>query len=332
MVDKSTKEGDGQQDEELNVVEVDNLEDAAKEAEEAAKAAGEAKAAEAAAKAAGDDDDDDRLADSADDTDDEVVNQRNRERRRNRREMQRRARERKDAQLDELLQQNAQLAQRLAQIEAGHLTSTAATIESQYSAAQADIARAEAILAAAVEAGNGADTTEALRVRDAARDRANALREQYGRIQQTFESHQQQTQVVRPSESEDRKTQLGRAWIQANPWFKPDGSDEDSAITKVIDTQVLRDGYDPNTLEYWQELTRRVNERFEGPAKQQAAAPRKQAPPTGTNREHVPATTRNEVYVTPARKQAMIDAGVWDDPVARARYLKSYRDYDNSAR
>jgi hypothetical protein len=33
--------------------------------------------------------------------------------------------------------------------------------------------------------------------------------------------------------------------------------------------------------------------------------------------------------VTPERKQAMIEAGVWDDPVLRQRYLKAYQDYDN---
>lgn len=329
MVDKTEEKDDV-----INVVEVESLEAAAQaEQEAAAKAEEEAKAKEADPKgdADEDDDEDDRLADNSDDSDDDVVNQRNRERRRNRREMQRRARERKDQELAQLAQQNAQLAQRLAQLEGAHLSSTAHTIEQQFSAAQNEIARAEAVLAAAIEAGNGADTAEALRARDAARDRAMLLREQHGRISQTMESHQQREQQPRRV-AETNSTQYGRAWVQANPWFDPNGADEDSAITKAIDAQVLRDGYDPNTIDYWQELTRRVNERLEGPATPQKQAPRKQAPPTGTNREHVPNSTRNEVYVTPERKQAMIDAGVWDDPVARARYLKSYRDYDNSAR
>ena len=53
----------------------------------------------------------------------------------------------------------------------------------------------------------------------------------------------------------------------------------------------------------------------------------------GGSRENVPASTRKEVYVTPERKQAMIDAGAWEDPVKRARMLKAYQAYDrNSAR
>ena len=57
----------------------------------------------------------------------------------------------------------------------------------------------------------------------------------------------------------------------------------------------------------------------------------KTPPPTGGTREHAPASTKKEIYVTPERKQAMIDAGVWDDPIARQRYLKAYRDYDTGS-
>ena len=40
--------------------------------------------------------------------------------------------------------------------------------------------------------------------------------------------------------------------------------------------------------------------------------------------------TRNEVVVTPERKQAMMEAGAWDDPVARKRLLKAYQEYDRN--
>ena len=60
---------------------------------------------------------------------------------------------------------------------------------------------------------------------------------------------------------------------------------------------------------------------------------KKKAPPIGGTREHAPQSTRKEVSVTPERKQAMIDAGIWDDPVRRAKQIKAYQAYDrNSAR
>ncbi len=40
---------------------------------------------------------------------------------------------------------------------------------------------------------------------------------------------------------------------------------------------------------------------------------------------------KNEVYISAERKEAMIEAGVWDDPVLRNKYLKSYADYDKQA-
>ena len=46
----------------------------------------------------------------------------------------------------------------------------------------------------------------------------------------------------------------------------------------------------------------------------------------------MPASTRKGVYVTPERRQAMEDAGVWDDPVARNKYLKAYAEYDRNRR
>jgi hypothetical protein len=49
----------------------------------------------------------------------------------------------------------------------------------------------------------------------------------------------------------------------------------------------------------------------------------------GSGREHAPSSTRKtEVYVSPDRKQALIDAGVWDDPVLRTKYVKRYQEYD----
>ena len=54
----------------------------------------------------------------------------------------------------------------------------------------------------------------------------------------------------------------------------------------------------------------------------------RRGPMIGGSREHAPASTRKEVYVSPERKNAMVQAGVWDDPVLRQRYLKQYAKWD----
>ena len=137
-------------------------------------------------------------------------------------------------------------------------------------------------------------------------------------------------------QADPRVTGYAQQWLDANPWYNPHGRDEDSAITKAIDSAMASEGWDPAAPDYWHELTRRVSTRIsDGAVEEDDDAPRRQprrkAPPTGNTREHAPVTTKNEVVVTPERKQAMIDAGVWDDPVARKRYLKAYQEYDKQS-
>ena len=69
----------------------------------------------------------------------------------------------------------------------------------------------------------------------------------------------------------------------------------------------------------------------EAPAQKGSERPRRKAPPTGQTREHAPQSTKREIYVTPERKQAMIEAGIWDDPVRRNQMLKAYQAYDKSS-
>ena len=92
--------------------------------------------------------------------------------------------------------------------------------------------------------------------------------------------------------------------------------------------------YDPKTEEYWAELNKRAARRL--PEKFAAAKPEspervsRGGPAIGSGREHAPASTRKEIYVSPERKQALIDAGVWDDATLRMKYVKRYAEYDRN--
>ena len=144
---------------------------------------------------------------------------------------------------------------------------------------------------------------------------------------------QARQQASKPPAANPAVVNYAREWMQANPWYDPQGRDRDSALTKAIDNELAREGYDPSSREYWEELTSRVAEAFgEGEAASAPASkPRRKAPPTGNTREHAPVSTKREIYVTPERKAAMIEAGVWDDPVQRQRYLKAYQAYDSGS-
>ena len=279
-----------------------------------------------------DDADDERMGVSEDDSEDEIVdrNKKNRETRAKRRQIQKQAKERAQRELQMLREQNAMMEQRLRAIEGNTLSQQAMSIGQQYENALREAQQAEMIIAKAVEAGNGEDVAVAMRLRDEAKDRAQQLA--YAKQQADVYAKQ----AVQP-QADPRVVDYAQQWLEANPWYNPQGRDEDSAITKAIDNALAAEGWNPSSEEYWHELTRRVAARIgsdDSAATRREAAPRRKAPPTGNTREHAPASTKNEVVVTPERKQAMIEAGVWDDPVARNRYLKAYQAYDreNTAR
>jgi hypothetical protein len=277
------------------------------------------------------DDEDTRLADDDDDGDDEDDGRpsktlKNRERRSKRRDIRRVAKERADAELRLLREQNDQLMRRMQALEGNSIAQNENAIEQRLHEAMQEAYTAEQIIAKAVEAGNGDDVATAMRLRDEAKQRAAQLQGVKHQLQYAKQ------QAAQP-QVDQRVTNYAQEWLQANPWYDPSGRDEDSAITKAIDNSLAAEGWDPRSEVYWHELTRRVAARVsddDAPSRRDAA-PKRKAPPIGGGREHAPASTRKEVYVTPERKQAMIDAGVWDDPVARNRYLKAYQDYDKQS-
>jgi hypothetical protein len=271
-----------------------------------------------------DDTSDERLGDSEEDNDDDVSS--NRKRRQKRREVQKRAKERSERELNMLRQKVLELERRQGQVE-GHVVNTnEQSLEQRLAAAKREVDMAEQIIAKATAAGNGNDVVQAMRIRDA----AIANTQQLAAYKEQFEQAKTRPQVA------PEVANFAKQWIDANPWYDPTGRDRDSAVTKAIDNELARDGYNPSTREYWEELTARVADAFgtdTGTAKDTAPKSKRRAPPpTGGTREHAPTSTKKEIYVTPERKQAMVDAGVWDDPAARQRYLKAYRDYDSSAR
>jgi len=117
-------------------------------------------------------------------------------------------------------------------------------------------------------------------------------------------------------------------FIKENPWYDQSGRNEDSAIVIAIDQTLANEGYDPKSEDYWSELrkraAKRLPDRFGKPAKRESRG----GPAVGSGREHAPTSTRKEIYISPERKEALIEAGVWDDPVLRTKYVKRYAEYD----
>lgn len=270
------------------------------------------------------DEEDDRLqAQEEDDDDDEreAIRERRRQEKKDRKERKEQAIKRDKLELDFLRKRNDDLERRLTLQEERSHQSDLSAFDAAIAQANREASMAEQVIAKAVEAGNGDDVTQAMRYRDQAFARMQQLNFQKQQVQQI--APQRQSPQI-----DDMTMQHAKDFMNENPWYDARGGNEDSAIVIAIDQSLSREGYDPKTEEYWSELRKRTAKRLpEHFASAQSRTPRG-GPAVGSGKEHAPTSTRKEIYISPERKQALVEAGVWDDPVLRAKYVKRYAEYD----
>jgi hypothetical protein len=232
--------------------------------------------------------------------------------------------ERDKTELNFLRLRNEELEKRVMSIEQRTTRSEAASIKERIAEAMAEAQAAERIMAKAVEAGAGEDVTKAMRIRDEAMRKAQQLN--YAAQQMAAQARAAQ----KPAQMDPEVSIMAKKWISDNSWYNPKGQDEESRIVQAIDQALMNEGFNPKTDDYWEELDKRIARRL--PERKQIDDEPKRngrkGPMIGGSREHAPASTRREVYVSPERKEAMIQAGVWDDPLLRQKYLKQYAKWD----
>jgi len=238
-----------------------------------------------------DDQDDDSGEDarlSEDNEDREEIRRKRREEKQIRAERRKQAIERDKRELDFLRQRNEDLEKRMMAVEKTAVQNTISNIDVRLNEKIAEVRAAERIMGQAVEAGNGEDVAKALRIRD----------EAMKQVQQLQMIKHKQTQVAQEMHTQAPEQQ----------------------------------GPDPEVAN-WQELDKRVAKRLphvKGGGDNDDGYSRggRKGPPIGSSRDQAPPSSRQQVYISPERKQAMIDAGVWEDPVLRQRYLKQYAKWD----
>ena len=282
------------------------------------------------------DDDNEEISVRRSDEDDERgdIRERRRQEKLDRKQRRDEARNRDRVELEFLRKRNEDLERRMSTQEQRAHNLDLSAFDGAIAKAAQEAEMADRVIAKAVAAGNGEDVTQAMRYRDQA----------LAKIQQlNFQKQQMANQRPQPQQIDDMTLRYAQDFIKENPWYDAQGRDEDSAIVIAIDQSLAKEGFNPQSEEYWDELRRRaakrLPERFEeeGGRRRQAerAEPRREprgGPAVGSGREYAPTTTRKEVYISPERKQALIEAGVWDDPVLRNRYVQRYADYDRQNR
>jgi hypothetical protein len=299
------------------------------------------------ADAEGDDDLDDdgqqdeRLAGDQEDPEDKQT--RRRSENKTRRQRQKEARDRTERELNFLRTRNETLEQRFSHFEqetdARIAGSEIHSIDQGVSKAKADLALANQVIQQSIEQKDGRNLTEALDHRDTIRDNLRDLEQAREYLAQPA-----RRQAPPQRELDPRHVAHAQQFMIDNDWWDPAGRDQDSIAVLQIDRSLVQEGFDPVTKDYWDELRARTEEalptRFDSRTGDRGGdgdgsgngerRPRSRGPQFRTGGRERP-LKKNEVYISPERKDAMIEAGVWDDPVLRNKYLKSYATYDAEA-
>lgn len=256
-----------------------------------------------------------------------------------------------------LQEQVAQLQGRTVQYDVNLLQSTIAQIEQQQSDAKAVLAK----LSKAQDHEGIAEVVELqINLRDQHRQATERLQRAKAQSKPGKRGNGQGTQDTdgdgeavpaaqtrRPAPDPD-VVRRAQGWTAKHDWADSrTGDPEEVEIVRAIDHNLSREGWDPRSNDYWVELTSRVKRRLPhhfktkpngsatggerqlstdngGGKKPAQGGPRMAASSQSGSR----ALGKNEVVVTPARKKAMQEAGMWDDPKKRNRMLAQYSKYD----
>jgi hypothetical protein len=225
-------------------------------------------------------------------------------------------------------------------------------IDGRISQGQSDVREADSLFAQAVKSGDEGAIAEALRVRDELRDGLQQLRAAKQHTQRT--AQERQTAAAQPAGPDPAVSQRAREWAREHAWFDPQGGDDESAIAYAVEQRLFREGrLNPASDAYWDEVDRRLARRLpehyntrgggddeddELPARRRVNGngrdkdpPRRASGPTIKVGGRERTLRKGEVYIDEDRKAAMIEKGIWDDPVLRERQLRYYQQYDRDA-
>jgi hypothetical protein len=226
--------------------------------------------------------------------------------------------------LEFLRKRNDDLERRFNALESRTIQQDVVNVDTAIKQTREQIKLADEVIAKAISAGNGDDVVKASSIKEEALEK---LRNLAGHKAQLI----QRPQTNQEPQIDSEVLSYAKKFIGENDWYNPKGGDEDSDIVIRIDRALAQEGLDPRSEEYWEELNKRVRTRFPekfSNSKERPPRESKGGPQLGGRSESGPTSGRQEVYISPERKQALVEAGVWDDPVLRNKYIKRYVEYD----
>jgi hypothetical protein len=275
--------------------------------------------------------DEDQGSDDQDDADEsEEDREKIREARREERKLKKELSKQREAsakhKISALEKRNEDLARRLAAVENTAASYQFAQIDKQVEDEATRVEYAKMKMIQAAQAGDVASQMEYLEQLTDAKQRLNQV--QHFKKQQLEEAKVPRQNVPNPVSTEVQ--QQATSWLKKNSWFDPQARDTDSRIAKVVDQELVADGWDPSDPEYWDELDNRLSARL--PHRYTAKGginQRRSAGPTASSRVANTASTKpGTITLSRERVSAIKDAGAWDDVTKRNKMIRAYAQYD----
>lgn len=276
---------------------------------------------EGGAPASADDGDDERLAADQRDDDERRANETEDERRERRRKERKEKNERRKAYqvrdqlvIQSLQQQNEDLKRAVFEIQKQFSTQQASTIEGQMRTLQGQIQQANAERAKAIQDGDGQRAVQL----------EEWSRRAYAQYQQLDRMRRQPAQAPRQESVDPTIADHAKVFLSRHDWYDPSGSDELSKTVAALDNGVARDGYDPRTPDYWEELEARMRRRLPAHLFDGTDAPAKRRAPPVAGRPDAAAPKGRSVTIPREFREALEESGLWADPKKRDRAIKQY--------
>lgn len=215
---------------------------------------------------------------------------------------------------------------KLSQVDQGALVQT-------YNESIAAFQEAERKHQEAFKDGDGAKATAAMREMYSAQKRIDECEAIHARNQS--QPARQAVQVRDPV-----LVSKATSWAERNPWFKNGGADDDSAIADAIAAKLVKEGFNPKTDGYWDELDDRLSARGIGDdddddQQDQSQSQRERQPVTRQVRRSPPVGGgsgrgdlgggKTAVTLPTTFVNALKEAGIWDDPKRRNKAIAEHQ-------
>ena len=261
---------------------------------------------------------DSELEEAETDADREAIRERRRHERKSRGQRNRERVEALERNLQAVTEQNRTLQQQVSSIQDVNTGSQLAQVDAAIAQANQAAEHFKSVIANAATKGDGQTLAEATEYMIAARTRAQQLSE--------FKTNASRA-INAPKPLDTRLVSKSQQFLGKNQWYGgPTSNDPDSKVLTALDNSLTAEGWDATTDAYWTELEARAKKYL--PHRSQTPVVRKPLTSPVPGGGASPGTAGATFTLSPERVAAIKSAGMWDDPAARAKMIKGYREYD----